>query len=93
MILLAALAAGAANVPLVPPIDYRLEPPKRSLRIVPRCESESDGIVVCGRRAERTRFEETAPAGALLGRDLGHGMRLSGGGPKGSVGLTLRIAF
>jgi hypothetical protein len=95
----ALLAAGTAPAPLiqVAPIDYRLPPPKHSLRIVPGCEAAEGEILVCGRRpAFRLDSHAAVTAsgeGRLLDIEIAPGVRLGGGGPKGSVGLGLTIAF
>jgi len=71
----------------------------------PRCDpSTNEGeVVVCGRpvrgtnqRLERLdpRFERSNPDDdGLFSRRLSDRATLQGGGPKGSVGLTLRIGF
>ena len=95
--LLAALLAAGPTPVAVLALDYRLEAAKRPLRIVPGCEAEGDEILVCGRRPPSFRIAETANTVAAEGRlfaiDIAPGVRLEGGGPKGSVGLGLKIAF
>jgi len=94
---LLAMLLTAGSAPAVLPLDYRLQPRRRPDRIVPSCEAEEDEILVCGRRVASYRVSGGAAArpvdGRLFGIDLAPGVRLEGGGPRGSVGLGLKITF
>lgn len=78
---------------------------QRILSVLPRCApaAGSSDIVVCGRPDHRDdqrltkldpRFEQSGPANdGRFTHKLSDSATLSGGGPKGSVGLTLRVGF
>jgi hypothetical protein len=72
--------------------------------LLPQCDQgmSTGEIVVCGRvprgpgqRLERLdpRFERVRPEDGLFTRRLSDRATLQGGGPKSSVGMTLRVGF
>jgi hypothetical protein len=102
-----ALALQAAQSSGVPgPNPAALDPAVLhvKLAVLPRCPASDspDGIVVCGRSDRRNsqrlekldpRFEDLRLADGRFLRRLSGTSSLEGGGPKGSVGLTLRLRF
>jgi hypothetical protein len=92
----AAQSGGAGDGgPAVPPAQLTLLP------VCPPADSSGD-IVVCGRTDPRNdqrlrtldpRFEPLRLPDGRYFRRFSGGFELEGGGPKGSVGLTLRTKF
>jgi len=98
----AAPLAGAPSDGATPSLGSADQPTLSVVR--PHCDPRTNAgdIVVCGRpvrtdqRLERLdpRFERSSPdADGLFSRRLSGRASLHGGGPKGSVGMTLRIGF
>ena len=82
------------------------DPPalQATIHVLPRCPTSdsAEEIVVCGRADRRDpyrlepldpRFEKRPLPDGRFVRSLSDTSTLEGGGPKGSVGLTLRTKF
>ena len=100
-----ALALQAVSVAGLPGYDRLAgERPELQMKldVLPRC-SPADGpeeIVVCGlrRNSQRlqeldARFERTRLPDGRFSRELSETSTLEGGGPKGSVGISVPIKF
>jgi len=96
-------AAPATHHPVLAPATSPL-PEQRPLTMVTRCPQGGDGhdIVVRGRTDQRNsqhlekldpRFERSKSDSGLFERRLSDSATMTGGGPKGSVGITLKLGF
>lgn len=105
VILQAALVAGAVNADATKPVSK--DTPQLSAHLsftgsAWQYNGNSDEIVVWGRTDRRnnqrldrldTRFERPTSSAGLFERRLSGSTTMTGGGPKGSVGITLKVGF
>ena len=101
---LALQAAPLGGTTVADPVVLKSLPDRTILSLLPRCGStgSSDEIVVCG-RANRDhdrrlpkldpRFEQSRLDSGLFTLRLSDQATIGGGGPKGSVGITLKVGF
>lgn len=103
-IALALQAAQPAGAPDASPAAFGRADLQLNLTAPPRCDpsDDPDTIIVCGGADQRNdqrleepdpRFERPRSPDGRFVRRLSEASTLEGGGPRGSVGITLRTKF